>query len=56
MFLDKVLTEVAQLFPFQYIHMGGDETFKTFWEKSDAVKAFNEKGKPEKHGRSSKLF
>jgi len=38
-FLDKVLTEVAQLFPFQYIHMGGDETFKTFWESSDAVKA-----------------
>jgi len=37
-FLDKVLTEVAQLFPFQYIHMGGDETFKTFWESSDAVK------------------
>jgi len=38
-FLDKVLTEVATLFPFEYIHMGGDETFKTFWEKSDAVKA-----------------
>ncbi len=39
MFLDKVITEVAKLFPFEYIHMGGDETFKTFWEKSDAVKA-----------------
>lgn len=37
-FLDKVVTEVAQLFPFDYIHMGGDETFKTFWEQSDAVK------------------
>ncbi len=42
-FLDKVLTEVAQLFPFGYIHMGGDETFKTFWEKSDAVKALMQK-------------
>ncbi len=42
-FLDKVLTEVAQLFPFEYIHMGGDETFKTFWEKSDAVKALMQK-------------
>jgi hexosaminidase len=42
-FLDKVLTEVAQLFPFEYIHMGGDETFKTFWEKSDAVKALMKK-------------
>src|SRR4051812_8602086 len=42
-FLDKVLTELAQLFPFEYIHMGGDETFKTFWEKSDAVKALMKK-------------
>jgi hexosaminidase len=33
-FLDKVITELAQLFPFEYIHMGGDETFKTFWEKA----------------------
>ncbi len=37
-FLDKVIAELAQLFPFPYIHMGGDETFKTFWEKSDAIK------------------
>ena len=42
-FLDKVLTELAQLFPFDYIHMGGDETFKTFWESSDAVKALMQK-------------
>ena len=42
-FLDKVLTEVARLFPFEYVHMGGDETFKTFWEKSDAVKALMKK-------------
>ncbi|MCU0335661.1 MAG: beta-N-acetylhexosaminidase, partial [Chitinophagaceae bacterium] len=32
--LDKVFTEVAQLFPFEYIHMGGDECYKGFWEKS----------------------
>ncbi|HUQ96427.1 MAG TPA: family 20 glycosylhydrolase [Chitinophagaceae bacterium] len=44
-FLDKVLTEVAQLFPFEYIHMGGDETFKTFWEKSDAIKALMKREK-----------
>lgn len=42
-FLDKVVGEMAQLFPFEYIHMGGDETFKTFWEKSDAVKALMQK-------------
>ncbi|MBS1598675.1 MAG: family 20 glycosylhydrolase [Bacteroidetes bacterium] len=44
-FLDKVITEIAQLFPFEYIHMGGDETFKTFWEKSDAVKQLMQKNK-----------
>jgi len=42
-FLDKVLTELAQLFPFEYIHMGGDETFKTFWKSSDAVTALMQK-------------
>ncbi len=42
-FLDKVFTEVAQLFPFEYIHMGGDETAKNFWEKSDAIKALMQK-------------
>ncbi|SDF65474.1 hexosaminidase [Mucilaginibacter pineti] len=38
-FLDKVVTEVAQLFPFPYIHMGGDECAKNFWEQSEAIKA-----------------
>jgi hexosaminidase len=38
-FLDKVVGEIAALFPFPYIHMGGDECAKNFWEQSDAVKA-----------------
>ena len=38
-FIDKVFTEVAQLFPFGYIHMGGDETARNFWEKSESIKA-----------------
>ena len=38
-FLDKVVTEVAQLFPFPYMHLGGDECRKDFWAKSDSVKA-----------------
>ncbi|MCQ6961214.1 beta-N-acetylhexosaminidase [Mucilaginibacter aquariorum] len=38
-FLDKVVGEIAELFPFPYIHMGGDECAKNFWEQSDAVKA-----------------
>jgi hexosaminidase len=32
-YLDKVFTEVAELFPFDYIHIGGDECYKGFWEK-----------------------
>lgn len=36
-FLDKVITEVAELFPFEYIHAGGDETTYNFWEKSPEV-------------------
>lgn len=42
-FLDKVFTQVAELFPFEYIHVGGDECPKNFWEKSAAVKALMKK-------------
>ena len=42
-FMDKVFTEVAQLFPFEYIHMGGDETARNFWEKTAAIKAMMKK-------------
>lgn len=44
-FLEKVFAEVAPLFPFEYIHMGGDETARNFWEKSEAVKALMRKEK-----------
>jgi hexosaminidase len=39
-FLDKVFTEVAALFPYEYIHIGGDECFKGYWEKDSSVQAF----------------
>jgi hexosaminidase len=42
-FLDKVFTEVAALFPFEYIHMGGDECYKGFWERDKNVQAFMKK-------------
>jgi len=32
-FLDGVFSEVAELFPSPYIHIGGDEAFKGFWAK-----------------------
>jgi hexosaminidase len=42
-FLDKVFTEVAALFPFEYIHMGGDECYKGYWERDAKVQAFMKK-------------
>lgn len=38
-FLDKLFGEIAQIFPFEYIHIGGDECAKNFWEKNDQIKA-----------------
>jgi hexosaminidase len=38
-FLDTVFSELAGLFPFPYIHVGGDECAKNYWEKSDQIKA-----------------
>ena len=37
-FVDKVMTEVAALFPGPYIHVGGDEAYKGFWETCAACK------------------
>jgi hexosaminidase len=31
-FMGKVFSEVAALFPSQYVHIGGDECFKGFWK------------------------
>ncbi len=42
-YLDKIFSEVSTLFPFEYIHMGGDENAKNNWEKSDNVKALMKK-------------
>ncbi|UYZ63638.1 beta-N-acetylhexosaminidase [Hymenobacter weizhouensis] len=36
-FFEDVLTEVSQLFPGTYIHIGGDEAPKTRWKESAAV-------------------
>jgi hexosaminidase len=38
-FLDTVITQVAALFPFEYMHMGGDEAPFNFWEKNETIKA-----------------
>lgn len=36
-FLEDVLTEVIDLFPSQYIHIGGDEASKIWWRKDAAT-------------------
>ncbi len=38
-FLDAVMGEVSQLFPFEYIHMGGDECPKNYWDKNPQILA-----------------
>jgi hexosaminidase len=44
-YMDKVFTEVAELFPFEYIHIGGDECFKGFWKKCpDCTRRLRENG------------
>jgi len=37
--LDKIFTEIAQLFPCEYIHVGGDEAYKGFWDKCPKCRA-----------------
>lgn len=38
-FLDDVFTELMDIFPSEYIHIGGDECPKTEWEKCPACQA-----------------
>ena len=38
-FLEAVLSEVCELFPSEYIHIGGDECPKTSWEKCPKCQA-----------------
>jgi hexosaminidase len=42
-FLEDVFTEIAALFPFEYIHIGGDECYKGYWERDAAVQSFMKK-------------
>ncbi|MEO5944237.1 MAG: beta-N-acetylhexosaminidase [Ferruginibacter sp.] len=42
-FLQDVLTEVMNLFPSQYIHIGGDEASKIWWKKSAESQALIKK-------------
>jgi hexosaminidase len=49
-FLENVLTEVMDLFPGKYIHIGGDEAPKTAWENSElAQQVINREGLKDEH-------
>lgn len=39
-FLDRLLTEMAALFPDDYFHIGGDENTGKDWEKTPHIKAY----------------
>ena len=53
-FLDDVLDEVIDLFPSQYIHIGGDECPKDAWKKSAfCQQLIKEKGLKDEHGLQS---
>jgi hexosaminidase len=41
--LDKIFTQVGQLFPYEYIHTGGDEANRKFWTKDPKDVALMEK-------------
>lgn len=43
--LDKIFTEVATLFPGEYIHMGGDEAYHGYWEADKGVQKLMKKHK-----------
>lgn len=53
-FLDDVFTEVTEIFPSPYIHVGGDEAVPTQWEQSPAVqKRMRELGLADSHAVQS---
>lgn len=39
LFLQDVLVEVMDIFPSEYIHMGGDEVDKSYWKKCETCQA-----------------
>lgn len=53
-FLEDIIDEVVELFPSQYIHIGGDECPKTKWKESAFCQALiKEKGLKDEHGLQS---
>lgn len=50
-FLETVLSEVCELFPFRYIHLGADECMKDEWKKNpDCQRRITEEGLGDEYG------
>lgn len=43
LFMDKIFSEVAEMFPDEYIHIGGDEVHMKSWEKHEMDQALMKK-------------
>ncbi len=39
-FVERILAEVVELFPFAYVHIGGDEVDPQHWQANAAIQAF----------------
>ncbi len=56
-FLENVLSEVAELFPSKYIHIGGDECPKTKWEEcADCQARIKELGLRDRGGHTAEHY
>ncbi len=53
-FLQDVLTEVMEVFPAPYVHVGGDEAIKTLWRTSEECQALRrDRGLPDEEALQS---
>lgn len=53
-FIENVLDEVCELFPSEYIHIGGDEAYKEAWENCALCQArIQKEGLKDEHGLQS---
>ncbi len=48
-FVDKLIAEVSALFPFEYVHIGGDEVDPEHWNSNAEIQAFMKKNALEDH-------
>ncbi len=48
-FVDKLMAEVSALFPFEYVHIGGDEVDPEHWNNNADIQAFMKKNALEDH-------